>query len=394
MKRIFTSLVVCFLTVFLTVSNAGALSYDTKKIDDAYEKIVEYYKTHKVLESPDEMIAVEALGLEIESGYQLPDLETLDFETLTIGDLTKSMIALTLMGKDIENIQGKNLVKILESYVNNDGTVKNSSGHGDMIWVLFALETICSDKVITVADQLVKTNVNGGYGYVYDGVTYASPDTTGWAIEALTVADKDRYVNNIQAAKDYLATKTDGNAGYRFDEYSQANGDTQSCVLEGLFAIDTKGIVNGNYDDGNINPIDVLLSYQLEDGSFKAEVYNGWTPTGEYAFNAYTTMEAARCLGTYKNGSFVYKAKEAYISIHTKETDDKETEKPVQDNDKSTDKKEESKKETKTPKKESDSRQTKIVKTSDYYDVVNVFLLLIISGGIFVGAKRRNEEVC
>ena len=218
------------------------------------------------------MIAVEALGLEIESGYQLPDLETLDFETLTIGDLTKSMIALTLMGKDIENIQGKNLVKILESYVNNDGTVKNSSGHGDMIWVLFALETISSDKVITVADQLVKTNVNGGYGYVYDGVTYASPDTTGWAIEALTVADKDRYVNNIQAAKDYLATKTDGNAGYRFDEYSQANGDTQSCVLEGLFATDTKGIVNGDYDDGNINPIDVLLSYQLEDGSVKSGI--------------------------------------------------------------------------------------------------------------------------
>ena len=108
MKRIFTSLVVCFLTVFLTVSNAFAITYDTKKIDDAYEKIVEYYQNHKTLESPDEIIAVEVLGLEVESGYQIPDLESQDFETLSVGDLTKSIIAFTLIGKDPKNIQGKN----------------------------------------------------------------------------------------------------------------------------------------------------------------------------------------------------------------------------------------------------------------------------------------------
>lgn len=400
MKRIFTSLVVCFLTVFLTVSNAFAITYDTKKIDDAYEKIVEYYQNHKTLESPDEIIAVEVLGLEVESGYQIPDLESQDFETATIGDLTKSIIAFTLIGKDPKNIQGKNLVELLESYVNEDGTIKNSSGHGDVIWTLFALETISSDKVTSVADQLVKTSVDGGYGYTYGGVSYASPDTTGWAIEALTVAGNERYAKSIQDAKDYLATKTDGNAGYRFDEYSSANGDTQSCVLEGLFVNDKNAVINGEYDNGNVNPIDVLLSYQLEDGSFKSEVYDGWTPTGEYAFNAYTTMEAARCLGAYKLGSFVYKAKAAYDSFEMKEPVHEEEQKPQTPNQedktkpvvKTENEKPVVKNETQEKKNETTSHQAKVVKTGDSNDATQFILMLMLSGGLFLGLKKRSEE--
>lgn len=382
MKKIFTSIFVCLLCVLTTLSSVAAATYDTSKLEEAYNKIVAYYQSHKTLESPDEIIAVEALGLEAEEGYELPDLESQDFETLGLGDLTKSMIALTLIGKNPTDVNGTDLVSLLESYVNEDGSVKGSYGSTTDIWVLSALECVSSKKATLVADHLSNdNNTDGGFWYEYNG-KWSSPDTTGWGIEVLTVAGKDQYSESINKALNYLETQKSENAAYGYE----ANPDTQACVLQGLFVYDSQKVINGGYNDQDgKNPIDVLLDFQLEDGSFKAAVYDSvtWEPTGEYAFNSYATLEAARCLGTYKNGSFIYKAQKTYeATVHSAS----QTE-PTPSVD-------ENKKPEQKPSETTTSQPTKkVVQTADNTDVMVTLSVMIISGGVFVSLRKKYENV-
>ena len=307
MRKIFTSLLFSMTMIMATFSNTYA--FEESAIEKAYNNVVSYYQKVKSLESPDEIMAVEALGLEAEEGYELPDLESQDFESLSLGDLSKSIIALTLIQKDPTSIQGIDLVALLESNVHDDGSIQGSYGSSTDIWVLFALESVSSNKTDIVAKHLSEdNNTDGGFWYEYNG-KWSSPDTTGWGIEALTIAGQTQYAESINKALNYIQTQQRGNGVYGYS----ANADTQSCVLEGLFAYDKDLVLNGTYDQDGVNPIEVLLSFQLEDGSFKSEVYDeNWNATGEYTFNAYTTLESARCLGTYKNGSFVEKAKKEF----------------------------------------------------------------------------------
>lgn len=397
MKKIFTSIFVCLLCVFTTLSSVVAATYDTSKLEEAYNKIVAYYQSHKTLESPDEIIAVEALGLEAEDGYELPDLESQDFETLSLGDLTKSIIALTLIGKNPTDVNGTDLVTLLEGYVNEDGSVEGSYGSTTDIWVLSALECVSSKKVSLVANHLSNdNNIDGGFwyesGYESNGKK-SSPDTTGWGIEALTIAGKDQYSESINKALNYLETQKSENAIY--GEYG-ANPDTQACVLQGLFVYDSDKVVKGTYNDqeGN-NPIDVLLDFQLEDGSFKAAVYDSvtWLPTGEYAFNSYTTLEAARCLGTYKNGSFIYKAQKTYEETINPapqpepEPEEKPTIQPAPSV-------EENKEPEQKPTETLTSQPTKtVVQTADNTDITVILSVMIISGGIFFSLRKKYENI-
>ena len=300
MKKLLMSLSLCLSMMLGMLTSVCA--FEVNDLDQAYTKVVEYYKGIQELESPDEIIAVEALGLEADN-YQLPDLESQTFEDLKLGDLSKSIMALTLIGKDPTDMNGNNLVELLENYVNEDGSIKDSDGSTTDIWVLLALESVLSNKVDIVADYLsTNTNEDGGFWYVYNE-KFSSPDITGWGIEALMNANPSKYQDCIKGALEYLETTQTGKGVYGYSP----NGDTQACVLEGLFAYDCSLVLNGTYDQDGYNPCETLLDFQGEDGSFFAEVYDNetWLPTGEKTFNAYTTLEAARCLGTYKNGSFV-----------------------------------------------------------------------------------------
>lgn len=306
MKKLLSSLVVLMVALVMTLAPVQALAYDTTELDKAIDKIIAYYQQTAILESPDEIIAVESLGLEAENGFDLPNLKSQDFETVTTGDLAKTIIALILLGENPNNINGINLVKQLEDLINEDGSIKDNTGSTVEIWVLFALESISSNKCELVADHLSQdNNTDGGFWYFY-GSKISSPDTTGWGIEALTIAGKEKYQTSIDKALGYLDSIKD-DAVYP-DVYSGKNADTQACVLEGLLSYDKEGVLNGNYNGNTLNPIDILLEFQDSKGGFVAVDYN----TSELCLNKYTTMEAAKTLGTYKNGSFVLKAQKAY----------------------------------------------------------------------------------
>lgn len=307
MKRIFTVLTSIALTFALSFSAAFAN-------DDAFLKSQNYLKTI-ALDSPDAVIAYEATGMEADykADALLNNFKETDYTTASYGDLAKSIIAISLLGENPKDFNKINLVEILENRVQEDGTLTNdvNGGCGATIWTLMALETVNSSKVKAVADKLSTMAMdNGAYWYEYKGQN-ADLDTTGWAMEALSVAGRSTYDAAISKAYTFVQSKlksTDGS----YDIGWGGNADTQSCVLEGLsvagYPLDT-------------NAYNYLLSYQNEDGTFNALNYN----TFQLEPNAYASVEGARALSVINNGSFVLMARRDYTNTTTPVVTEPET---------------------------------------------------------------------
>lgn len=307
MKRIFTVLTSIALTFALSFSAAFAN-------DDAFLKSQNYLKTI-ALDSPDAVIAYEATGMEADykADALLNNFKETDYTTASYGDLAKFIIAISLLGENPKDFNKINLVEILENRVQEDGTLTNdvNGGCGATIWTLMALETVNSSKVKAVADKLSTMAMdNGAYWYEYKGQN-ADLDTTGWAMEALSVAGRSTYDAAISKAYTFVQSKlksTDGS----YDIGWGGNADTQSCVLEGLsvagYPLDT-------------NAYNYLLSYQNEDGTFNALNYN----TFQLEPNAYASVEGARALGVINNGSFVLMARRDYTNTTTPVVTEPET---------------------------------------------------------------------
>lgn len=307
MKRIFTVLTSIALTFALSFSAAFAN-------DDAFLKSQNYLKTI-ALDSPDAVIAYEATGMEADykADALLNNFKGTDYVTASYGDLAKSIIAISLLGENPKDFNKTNLVEILENRVQEDGTLTNdvNGGCGATIWTLMALETVNSPKVKAVADKLSTMAMdNGAYWYEYKGPN-ADLDTTGWAMEALSVAGRSTYDAAISKAYTFVQSKLNSTDG-SYDIGWGGNADTQSCVLEGLsvagYTLDT-------------NAYNYLLSYQNEDGTFNALNYN----TFKLEPNAYASVEGARALGVINNGSFVLNARRDYTNTTTPVVTEPET---------------------------------------------------------------------
>lgn len=299
MKKIFTVLTSIALTFAISFSAAFAN-------DDAFLKSQNYLKTI-ALDSPDAVIAYEATGMEADykADALLNNFKETDYITASYGDLAKSIIAISLLGENPKDFNKTNLVEILENRVQEDGTLTNdvNGGCGATIWTLMALETVNSPKVKAVADKLSTMAMdNGAYWYEYQGKN-ADLDTTGWAMEALSVAGRSTYDAAISKAYTFVQSKLNRADG-SYDIGWGGNADTQSCVLEGL---STAGYIL------DTNAYNYLLSYQNEDGTFNALNYN----TFQLEPNAYASVEGARALGVINNGSFVLKARKDYTKTTT-----------------------------------------------------------------------------
>lgn len=367
MKKIFTVLTSIALTFALSFSAAFAN-------DDALLKSQNYLKTI-ALDSPDAVIAYEATGMEADykADALLNNFRETDYGTASYGDLAKSIIAISLLGENPKDFNNTNLVEILENRVQEDGTLTDdvNGGCGATIWTLMALETVNSPKVKAVADKLSTMAMdNGAYWYEYQGKN-ADLDTTGWAMEALSVAGRSTYKAAISKAYTFVQFKLNSTDG-SYDIGWGGNADTQSCVLEGLstagYTLDT-------------NAYNYLLSYQNEDGTFNALNYN----TFQLEPNAYASVEGARALGVINNGSFVLKARRDYIKTTTPVVTEPET--PTKPSTPTTPA---VKPETTTtePKKET----VKVVNTGDNTNVMAYVVAAIAAVGVIVLVIKSKKK--
>ena len=368
MRRIFTVLTSIALTFALSFSAAFAN-------DDALLKSQNYLETI-TLDSPDAVIAYEAAGME--SDYKadalLNNFKETDYTTASYGDLAKSIIAISLLGENPKDFNNTNLVEILENRVQEDGTLTNdvNGGCGATIWTLMALETVNSPKVKTVADKLSTMAMdNGAYWYEYQGQN-ADLDTTGWAMEALSVAGRSTYDAAISKAYTFVQSKLNSTDG-SYDIGWGGNADTQSCVLEGLstagYTLDT-------------NAYNYLLSYQNEDGTFNALNYSSF----QLEPNAYASVEGARALGVINNGSFVLRARRDYTETTTPVVTEPET--PTTPNTTTPAVKPETTTTTTEPKKET----VKVVNTGDNTNAMAYVVAAIAAVGVIVLVIKSKKK--
>ena len=297
--------VLLVLSTFLFVlSSTLTFTYAANTKSEAYLKLKNYYQQSNVLTTPEEIMAVEALGLEVEDHFSIPDLKNQDFKELKFSDLSKSIIAMSVSGIDPRDVNGINVVGILEAYIQADGSLENAGWVIDgytLPWVVWALYIVDSSHLEKVCDYLVLQQASdGGFG----GYGYTDVDTTGQVMQALCLVNKNKYESVIKHAIQYMKSLQQDDSGYKAYQYGGGNPDTQASAILGLLAYDETGLKGRNYSVNGNHPYDYLLDYQASDGSFSKS-----------SFNARTTATAALTIGSYMNGDFFIHAKKEYEQL-------------------------------------------------------------------------------
>ncbi len=356
MKRVLTIFSSLFLAFALFLAPLSA----NTQLDSAYQKLRNFYSSGKTtLDSPDEVIAATNAGLDL-SKFQLPDLAGQDFSTIksdgAYGNLNKTIMAMLLAKQDPRNAKGTNLLKLMESFINNDGSISvggNKLGHNKMVWAVYVLSIYNPTLAIKVADNLVNEFKNNGntLGYVYQGY-HADITITAWGMQALNVLDASRYALTINTIKQAIAAAEDDQAGW--DAYGYGHdAATQAAILETLASVDKAGLDAGKYDKNGVSPYEVLIGFQGDNGAYPG--YAG-------PVDAYTSAVALEAMSTYYNGSIVGNAKKAYIALTTPAKTPSAAKSDTTNNDAGKDS----------------------VKAGDNTNILGLLLMSVIAGGVLI----------
>lgn len=110
---------------------------------------------------------------------------------------------------------------------------------------------------------LSQQNNDGSFG------PYSQIDYTGWALIALSKS-KDTHAVAINKAKQYLKSMQQDSGGFGGTGWDAENCISIACAIQGLIAIgEDISSADGPWGKNGKTPIDALLSYQIEEGSFK-----------------------------------------------------------------------------------------------------------------------------
>ena len=148
----------------------------------------------------------------------------------------------------------------------------------------------------------------------------------------------------------------------------------------GLLTYDKNKVLSGEYNYNDINPLDILADSQNTDGTYWNDQYID-----------YETFDTVRALGTYKNGSVILKAQSAYQDILKNQEENKTPTPPKQP----TNTKPNTSTETNKTQKPTSTNKTvnaKVVETSDNNNIIPYLLILVLSTGLLVINKKKNEE--
>ncbi|MEG0470131.1 MAG: hypothetical protein RR562_09500, partial [Longicatena sp.] len=155
MKKIFTSLLVSAMILCNGMMAVSALSKD-----ESYTAAKNYYGQKTELNSADEVIAYESLGLQSDS-LAIKDV----VQTQYASEIAKTVIALVLHGNDPRNYNGVNYVEMLEKCVQETGAFdkSNTVAYANFqIAGVYALYVVNSPKATLAADYLASLIAQDG----------------------------------------------------------------------------------------------------------------------------------------------------------------------------------------------------------------------------------------
>lgn len=228
-------------------------------------------------------------------------------------DLERVALTLSLMGKDITDIEGMDVAAMI---YNHDGL---QAGSNELAYALIALDarnTEIPDNALwsrskIVAELLKFQNKNGGFGLT-DNIS-TSVDATAYAVQALANYQEEAGVSDaIEKALSYFKEQMTG-------QYDFGSSESIVQVILALTALDKDPIGDG-FGTASRNMITRLLEYEREDGGFAHDMESTKS-------NLMATNQALQALEAYRR----YKAGEnAYWDLTDVKTDTDEPSKPIE----------------------------------------------------------------
>lgn len=145
---------------------------------------------------------------------------------------------------------------------------------GKHIWSIVALD-IGSDMGLDVGiwngenrskaiNHLIKQqNQDGSFA------SFSKIDHTGWSLIPLSKSDGQDIDNSIKKAKEYLKSMQQDSGGFGGTGWDRENLNSISAAVQGLVAVgEDITSSDGPWSKNGKTPVDALLSYQNEDGTF------------------------------------------------------------------------------------------------------------------------------
>lgn len=196
--------------------------------------------------------------------YLLEKNEELDNLSNVEAQVGRYVVAMTSMGQDPRDINGKNYVQILKSYFGPDGAVGKENYIWDDAWVIMGL-VACnesqSDEVESALSNLKGLQTASG-GWAWNGGSKGEdPDTTGIILCALLNSGEDAASDAVQKGLQYLSSEQNADGGF------SSLGSNAATDGWALLAIRAAGQNPLDWTVGSNDPINHLISLQQEDGS-------------------------------------------------------------------------------------------------------------------------------
>ncbi|MGS0763546.1 S-layer homology domain-containing protein [Syntrophomonas curvata] len=241
----------------------------------------------------------EAAVAKLEQDIKTKLVSDLDITT----SLARYMIILQAAGKDPADFAGQNLISRLEKKQLPSGKFPDSINNGGEelvnahIWSMIALSATGAsqwDRGKAIDWLKEQQHPDGGFNFL-TGDTDADVDVTSAAIIALALSGPEADPV-LARAVDYLRHAQLPGGG--FASWKTENLESAAMVMQALVAagIDPD---RAPWSRGGQKLIDIIMSYQLKDGSF-AHIKDG-------KGNLMSSEQALMALGDYIRGESVYK---------------------------------------------------------------------------------------
>jgi len=186
----------------------------------------------------------------------------------TTNDYSRMLLAITTADEDPASFGGMNFVSLLQA--TGDGTqIGDSSLLNDDFWGVLGLIAAGEDPasaIIAESVSFILSNQGGDGGWSWGVGQTSDADDTAAAIMALIAAGQPTNSQAITDALAYIKSTQMDNGG--FESWGSTNSATDSWGIDSIAAAGEDPTDAGWESGSGYNPVDDLLSFQNENGSF------------------------------------------------------------------------------------------------------------------------------
>lgn len=196
--------------------------------------------------------------------YLIAHQKDLDNLSNVEAQTARYLVALTSAGQNPRDINGKDYVNVLKSYLKPDGQAGVENYIWDDAWIAIALAA-CNESGSNETRELIEhlkkiQTLKGGWAWT-GGSGAEDPDTTGIVICALACYGERAEIDAISKGLQYLHSEQNADGGF---STLGSNAATDGWTI---LAIRAAGQDPAEWKVGSSDPLQHLMSLQKDDGA-------------------------------------------------------------------------------------------------------------------------------